>query len=61
VAGKTQTYLPWDSWQHPYVDRAPAIWHHDIFRDNGSPYSQEEIDFIRQITGRGAAPKTKAK
>lgn len=57
VAGKTQTYLPWDSWQHPYVDRQPAIWHHDIFRDNGSPYSQEEIDFIRQITGRGAAPK----
>ena len=22
VAGKSQTYLPWDSWQHPYVDRA---------------------------------------
>ena len=19
VAGKSQTYLPWDSWQHPYV------------------------------------------
>ena len=22
VAGKSQTYLPWDSWQHPYVDRS---------------------------------------
>ncbi len=61
VAGKTQTYLPWDSWQHPYVDRQPAIWHHDIFRDNGSPYSQEEIDFIRQITGRGFTAKAKGK
>jgi hypothetical protein len=61
VAGKTQTYLPWDSWQHPYTDRQPAIWHHDIFRDNGSPYSQEEIDFIRQITGRGFASKNKSK
>ncbi len=61
VAGKTQTYLPWDSWQHPYIDRSPAIWHHDIFRDNGSPYSQEEIDFIRQITGRGSTPKVRGK
>ena len=61
VAGKSQTYLPLDSWQHPYVDRQPAMWHQDIFRDNGSPYSQEEIDFIRQITGRGAAPQEKTK
>ena len=22
VAGKSQTYLPWDSWQRPYVDRS---------------------------------------
>ena len=25
VAGKTQTYLPWDSWQHPYNDRQPRL------------------------------------
>ena len=24
VAGKTQTFLPWDSWQHPYTDRDPG-------------------------------------
>jgi hypothetical protein len=59
VAGKTQTYLPWDSWQHPYTDRQPTVWHHDIFRDNGTPYSQEEIDFIREITGRGGKAKSK--
>jgi hypothetical protein len=49
VAGKTQTYLPWDSWQHPYVDRQPPVWFHEIFRTDGTPYKQEEVDFIRQL------------
>jgi hypothetical protein len=49
VAGKTQTYLPWDSWKHPYTDREPTVWFHEIFRTNGQPYSQEEADFIRAI------------
>jgi hypothetical protein len=52
VAGKTQTYLPWDSWQHPYTDREPAIWFHEIFRTDGIPYRQEEAEFIREIIGR---------
>jgi hypothetical protein len=51
VAGKTQTYLPWDSWQHPYTDREPAVWFHEVFRADGQPYRQEEADFIRQIIG----------
>jgi hypothetical protein len=55
VAGRTQTYLPWDSWQHPYTDREPAIWFHEIFRTDGTPYSAEETAFIMQTTGRGAA------
>jgi hypothetical protein len=54
VAGRTQTYLPWDSWQHPYTDRKPAIWFHEIFRTDGTPYSAEEVAFIKQITGRSA-------
>jgi hypothetical protein len=49
VAGKTQTYLPWDSWQHPYTDREPAIWFHEIFRTDGSPYSQDEVSFITKL------------
>jgi len=49
VAGKTQTYLPWDSWQHPYVDHQPAVWFHDIFRADGQAYSTEEVEFIRGI------------
>jgi len=55
VAGKTQTYLPWDSWQHPYTDREPAIWFHEIFRTDGTPYSAQETAFIMQMTGRGTA------
>jgi hypothetical protein len=57
VAGKTQTYLPWDSWQHPYTDREPAIWFHEIFRTDGTPYSAEETAFIKQMTGRAATAK----
>jgi Cellulase (glycosyl hydrolase family 5) len=49
VAGKSQTYLPWDSWQNPYVDSPPKIWFHDIFRADGEPYSQQEVDFLRQL------------
>jgi hypothetical protein len=51
VAGKSQTYLPWDSWQHPYVKEPPKVWFHDIFREDGTPYRPEETAFIRSITG----------
>jgi len=52
VAGRTQTYLPWDSWQHPYIDRDPPVWHHEIFRTDGAPYDAKETDFIRRIVGK---------
>jgi hypothetical protein len=57
VAGKTQTYLPWDSWQHPYVTSQPIIWFHEVFRNDGTPYRQREVDLFRQLTGRGTAVK----
>ena len=48
--GKIQTHLPWDSWQNPYVNgREPPFWFHDVLRPDGSPYSQAETDFIREI------------
>jgi hypothetical protein len=50
VAGKTQTYLPWDSWQKPYVDREPTVWFHEIFKQDGTPYKQDEVDLIRRLT-----------
>ena len=51
VAGKTQTNLPWDSWKHPYTDREPAIWFHEIFDFSGKPYRQDEADLLRKLTG----------
>ncbi len=61
VVGKTQTNLPWDSWKQPYVDREPAVWFHEVFRADGTPYRQEEVDLIRKLTGRGSAAPAGAK
>ena len=52
VQGKTQTNLPWDSWQRPYIDREPAVWFHEVFRNDGTPYMVEEVEFIRRMTGK---------
>jgi hypothetical protein len=61
VAGKSQTFLPWDSWKQPYVGREPAIWFHEVFRTDGTPYKPEEVDLIRSLTGRNKpAAKKKA-
>jgi len=55
VAGKTQTYLPWDSWDRPYVKTQPKVWFHEVFRQDDTPYRQHEVDLIRELTGRGTA------
>jgi hypothetical protein len=48
-AGKTQTYLPWDSWKHPY-HAEPRLWFHDIFRSDGTPYREKEAQLISALT-----------
>ena len=53
VQGKTQTHLPWDSWRRPYVDREPAVWFHEVFRHDGTPYDAKETALIRSLA---AAP-----
>ena len=50
VAGRTQSYLPWDSWVEPYVGRTPVRWFHDVLRSDGSPYDSSEIELIRAVT-----------
>jgi len=50
VAGKSQTWIPWDSWQRPYVTDQPMVWQHDIFHPDGTPYRQREVDIIRSLT-----------
>jgi cellulase (glycosyl hydrolase family 5) len=52
VAGKTQTNLPWESWQHPYVHDNPPVWFHEVLRPDGTPYRQAEADLIRRLTGK---------
>lgn len=47
VNGKCQFHIPWG---HKPGDPEPAIWFHDIFRADGTPYDPEEIDFIRSMT-----------
>jgi hypothetical protein len=50
VLGKTQTNFPWDSWQKPYTQSPPVVWHHDVFHADGKPYRQAEVDQIRALT-----------
>jgi hypothetical protein len=52
VAGKTQTYLPWESWQHPYILDQPPVWFHEVLHPDGTPYRQAEVDLIRQLSGK---------
>ncbi|TDB65150.1 cellulase family glycosylhydrolase [Arundinibacter roseus] len=53
VAGKTQTYLPWDSWQKPYINgRVPKIWFHEILKTDGTPIDPAEIAAIKAATGK---------
>lgn len=49
VAGKTNTIYAWDT---PITDGSePELWFHDIFRKDGSPYKEEEVDAIKELTG----------
>lgn len=54
VLGKTQTNMPWDSWEHPYVDHPPKVWFHDIFQTDGTPYKPEEVELIKKLTSETA-------
>lgn len=50
VSGKTNTIYAWDT---PMPDGAePKVWFHDIFRKNGKPFKQEEVDLIKQLNGK---------
>lgn len=55
VAGKSQTYLPWDSWRHPYILDEPTVWFHDVFHADGTPYRARETEIIRDLTRQAAS------
>jgi len=52
VAGKTQTIYPWGSRGGA---PEPAVWFHDLFRSDGTPYDGDEIASIKDQTANTAA------
>ncbi len=48
VTGRTQTSLPWASWQHAYPPTRSGLWYHDLFRIDGRPYRSSEIAVFRR-------------
>ena len=64
VAGKSQTHFSWETIlklkesveNKDFVTNIkeipePKIWFHDIYRMDGSPFDQKEIDFIKNFLG----------
>lgn len=44
VAGKTQTYMPWDSKPNTPM---PTVWQHDLLHSDGAPYDSKELELVR--------------
>ena len=53
VAGKTNTIYPWASWDSTFTAE-PHLWHHDVFRPDGSLYQQAEGELLRASGARRA-------
>lgn len=50
VAGKSNTIYEWDK---PIENGSePVEWFHDIFRKDGSPYKNDEVDLIKSLTSK---------
>ncbi len=50
VAGKTNTMYAWDT---PMPDGSePTEWFHDIFRKDGTPYRQDEVNLIKKLNNQ---------
>ncbi|WP_150124985.1 cellulase family glycosylhydrolase [Tsuneonella mangrovi] len=50
VRGKEQTWLPWDSWERPYVLSEPSVWFHDVLYRDGRPYREAEVELIHHLS-----------
>lgn len=50
VKGKTNTIYAWNT---PIPGgKEPELWFHDIFRKDGTPYRQDEVDLIKRLNTR---------
>ncbi|ORA17475.1 glycoside hydrolase 5 family protein [Mycobacterium asiaticum] len=52
VAGKTQTYFPWTSWDRP-ATAPPKVWFADLLQPDGRPYHDSEVQLIRKLASGG--------
>ena len=49
VDGKTNTIYAWDT---PIADGGqPVEWFHDIFKRDGTPYREDEVNLIKKLNG----------
>lgn len=49
VDGKTNTIYAWDT---PLADGSqPVEWFHDIFKKDGTPYREDEVNLIKKLNG----------
>jgi hypothetical protein len=47
VAGKSNTIYAWDT---PLQDGSqPVEWFHDIFKPDGTPYREDEVNLIKKL------------
>lgn len=49
VAGKTNTIYAWDTPMESGAE--PDVWFHDVFRPDGTPYRQDEVNVIKKLNG----------
>ena len=59
VAGKSNTKYAWDT---PIKDGAePDEWFHEVFRKDGTPYRQDEVDLIKKLNEQTKISKNEKK
>lgn len=52
VAGRSNTIYPWSTVDQPGTVPEPDLWHHDVFRADGSAFDPQEAELIRSLTAR---------
>ena len=53
VSGKTQTVYPWWSWFDEEPKPEPEVWFHDVLRSDGTPFDEEEAEFLQHFLADG--------
>ncbi|POT57997.1 1,4-beta-xylanase [Citrobacter amalonaticus] len=49
VQGKTQTWIPWPGVNKTHQD-PQSLWFHDVLNPDGTPWSDEEMRLVKQLT-----------